>query len=189
MPTVEVVIHDTRWQRVDRALFHLAGRVPFRTLDWGSGELQPPKEGYRVIVSSREWIAFLSWARPRSTRVSQLLYKLGQTPLPAPVRPVNWQREIVLAVTLGQASAKTEQIRIVGIAREGREVQVTVQRLLGSRATPSLEETGFPYHLVVVSRADLFEGIAYFTFVDESSGNPLARARVLLLQPSVGFGK
>lgn len=116
----------------------VAGPVPFQTLAQGhtSGYAQA---GARIITTAAEWQAF--WRQHAAVLV------------PAPAPPaVDFSREAVLVVSLGEKRTGGYSVEVTGVRREGDRLVVRAKvRAPGPGAIVTMALTQ-PYHMVRIPR-------------------------------------
>ncbi len=74
---------------------------------------------------------------------------------PVPDVPVDFEREMVLAVTMGQVTSDQYAIRIHQVWRDGPLIRVNVRVYRPLPSTQPSIKLACPYHVVVVPRSDL----------------------------------
>lgn len=145
----------------------IASAIPFADIDRGQAGLEPREETYLVITSPNQWLAFLRGVQPRlvsSIRSAHSPLILQRPEFIDPAPDIDWQSEIVIAVT----AYPGHELTITELSRGGLLVRVVID-----------VKEGGPYHLIRVPRAWLMKGPATFTFITPE-GDTLFIQRVLL---------
>jgi len=108
--------------------------LEFRTVDWS--ETGPYRDRLQAIIRSEaEWRELNRKEKPS-----------GEPFLP----PVDWDRNVLVLVTMGEESGQAKTMKVVGVRQEGSELQVDLE--IEDAGGP---HAGAPFHLITVPATDV----------------------------------
>jgi hypothetical protein len=140
------------------------------TLGGGSGvmmacECGAPKASVRSSGKGvlREWRGTYGGVGERSQRVvrtqaewERLWAQLRGNEVPTPPAPkVDWSREMVLAVFMGERNSGGHSVSIRNVTTGDKEIVATYEETAPSRDVITTQALTQPYHVAVIKRSDL----------------------------------
>jgi PrcB C-terminal len=110
--------------------------------EWGGTYSGVTERSQRVVRTQAEWEKL--WAQVHANEVP-----------PAAAPKIDWSREMVLAVFMGERSTGGYRVAIRGVKTGEKEIVVEVEETAPPPDAITVQSLTQPYHLVVVKRSDL----------------------------------